>query len=75
MRSRGQMKRKSPLRLPRKVKAELADLQRRLLERFPNDISHLILYGSWARGEATADSDQKRRVVMELCYGRACRPE
>jgi len=68
MRSRGQMKRKSPLRLPRKVKAELADLQRRLLERFPNDISHLILYGSWARGEATADSrsEEARRDGIVL---------
>src|SRR3990172_5845839 len=55
--SRRKATRKPRPRLPRKVKAALDDFQRRLLELFPNEINQLILYGSYARGEATPDSD------------------
>ena len=50
-------RRKTAPRLPRKVKAALADFQHRLLELFPGEISQLILYGSYARGDATPNSD------------------
>ena len=57
--------RKSNPRLPRKVKAALGDFQRRLLELFPNEISQVMLYGSYARGEATPDSDVDVMVVVK----------
>ena len=50
-------KRKAAPRLPRRVRAALADFQRRALELFPADLLAIILYGSHARGEATPDSD------------------
>jgi len=56
---------KSAPRLPRKVRAALTDFQHRLLELFPGDISQLILYGSYARGEATPDSDVDVMVVVK----------
>jgi hypothetical protein len=59
-----ELNRKSTLRLPRKVEAILADFQRRLHELFPTEISQLILYGSYARGEATPDSDIDVMVVV-----------
>src|SRR3972149_1673920 len=63
--SRRKPKRKVAPRLPRKVKAALADFQRRLLELFPNEISQLILFGSYARGEAMPDSDVDVIVVVK----------
>ncbi len=63
--SRRKQKRTTPPRLPRKVKAALDDFQRRLLELFPNEINQLILYGSYARGEATPDSDVDVMVVVK----------
>jgi hypothetical protein len=62
---RQKLKRASELHLPRKVKAALADFQRRLLDLFPGEIVQLILYGSYARGEATADSDVDVMVVVD----------
>lgn len=59
-----ELNRKSSLHLPRKVEAILADFQRRLHELFPTGISQLILYGSYARGEATPDSDIDVMVVV-----------
>ncbi len=56
-------KRKTAPRPPRKVKSALADFQRRALELFPDDILAIILYGSYARGEATPDSDVDVMVV------------
>ncbi len=50
-------------RLPRKVQAALEEFQRRALELFPDDILQIILYGSYARGEATPDSDVDVMVV------------
>ena len=57
--------RKTAPRLPRKVKATLADFQRRVLELFPGEISQLILYGSYARGDAKPDSDVDVIVVVK----------
>jgi predicted nucleotidyltransferase len=56
--------RKSTPRLPRRVKAALADFQSRLFELFPGEISQLILYGSYSRGEAMPDSDVDVLVVV-----------
>ena len=50
-------------RLPRKTSQALANFQRRALALFPGEISQIILYGSYARGEATADSDADVMVV------------
>jgi hypothetical protein len=50
-------------RLPRPVLRTLDNFQRRALELFPNEISRIILYGSYARGEATPDSDVDVMVV------------
>ncbi len=52
-------------RLPRRVRAALADFQRRLLQLFPNDINQIILFGSYARGEAGPDSDVDVMVVVK----------
>lgn len=62
---RRKQKKTTQPRLPRKVKAALDDFQRRLLELFPNEISQLILYGSYARGDATPDSDVDVMVVVK----------
>jgi predicted nucleotidyltransferase len=51
--------------LPRRVQAALDDFQCRLLELFPGEISRLILYGSYARGEAAPDSDVDVAVVVK----------
>ena len=62
--SRRKLNRDSDLRLARQVRAALADFQRRLLELFPGEIAQLILYGSYARDEATPDSDVDVMVVV-----------
>ncbi len=46
------------------IKAALADFQGRVLELFADEISQLILFGSYARGEATPDSDVDVMVVV-----------
>jgi predicted nucleotidyltransferase len=51
------------LRLPRAVQQSLDDFQRRALALFPNEISQIILYGSYARGAAQSDSDVDVLVV------------
>lgn len=56
--------RKNTVCLPRRVKASLDDFQRRILSLFPGEISQIILYGSYARGEATPDSDVDVLVVV-----------
>jgi predicted nucleotidyltransferase len=50
--------------IPDKVEIALADFQHRLLKLFPDEINELILYGSYARGEATPDSDVDVMVVV-----------
>jgi predicted nucleotidyltransferase len=51
--------------LPGAVEAALDDFRRKLLELFPGEISQLILYGSYARGEAASDSDVDVLVVVK----------
>jgi len=50
-------------RLPRPVQCTLNEFQRRALALFPDEISQIILYGSYARGEAAPDSDVDVMVV------------
>lgn len=57
-------KRPSVTRLPRRVQTVLADFQRRVLGVFPSEISQLILFGSYARGEAARTSDIDVLVVV-----------
>ena len=57
--------RKTHPALPPEVTSALADFQRRLLALFPNEISQLILFGSYARGEAAPDSDVDVMVVVK----------
>jgi predicted nucleotidyltransferase len=52
-------------RLPGAVEAALDDFRCKLLELFPGEISQLILYGSYARGEAVSDSDVDVLVVVK----------
>lgn len=52
-------------RLPQRVRLALADFQQRVLEAFPDDIAQIILFGSYARGEATPDSDVDVLVVTQ----------
>jgi hypothetical protein len=52
-------------RLPRRVKISLDDFRRRVIRLFPGEISQIILYGSYARGEATRDSDVDILVVVK----------
>lgn len=53
------------MRLPPAVKSALGEFQRRALAMFPEDIHKIILYGSYARGEATPDSDVDVMVVVK----------
>ena len=62
--TRPRSKKRTAPRLPRKVKTALADFQRRLLNLFPDDILAIILYGSYARGQAAPDSDVDVLVVV-----------
>jgi hypothetical protein len=50
-------------RLPRPVQRSLNEFQRRALALFPAEISQIILYGSYARGDARPDSDVDVMVV------------
>lgn len=50
--------------LPERVREALAAFQRALLEAFPGQIRRIILYGSYARGEAAPDSDVDVMIVV-----------
>lgn len=50
---------------PELLRQTLADFQRRALELLPDEILQIVLYGSYARGEATGDSDVDVMVVMK----------
>lgn len=50
--------------LPRAAKRTLANFQNRALTMFPDAISKIILYGSYARGQATPESDLDVMVVV-----------
>ncbi|MBE3119728.1 MAG: nucleotidyltransferase domain-containing protein [Candidatus Atribacteria bacterium] len=60
LKPRGQ---KQHTRLPRPVQRTLNEFQRRALALFPGEISQIILYGSYASGEAEPDSDVDVMVV------------
>ena len=55
---------RTKIRLPRVVKTTLTSFQRRAVGMFPDAISRIILYGSYARGQATPDSDLDVLVVI-----------
>lgn len=51
-------------RLPRAAQQALSEFQRRVLELFPDDVLQIVLYGSYARGDAQSDSDVDVMVVV-----------
>jgi predicted nucleotidyltransferase len=51
-------------RLPPHVQAALAAFQRTLLDAYSGQIRRIILYGSYARGDAAPDSDVDVMVVV-----------
>ncbi len=55
---------KTTIRLPRTVKTTLSNFQNRALGIFPDAISQIVLYGSYARGQATPESDVDVLVVL-----------
>ena len=55
---------KAKIRLPRIVKTSLTNFQNRALGLFPDAISQIVLYGSYARGQATPESDLDVLVVL-----------
>ena len=55
---------KTKIRLPRAVKTTLSNFQNRALGLFPDAIGRIVLYGSYARGQATAESDLDVLVVL-----------
>lgn len=55
---------KTKVRLPRAVQTTLANFQNRALGLFPDTISRIVLYGSYARGQATPESDLDVLVVL-----------
>lgn len=55
---------KTMSRLPPATSAALTDFRRRLLELFPSQISRLILYGSYARGDFGSESDVDVLVIV-----------
>ena len=55
---------KTKIRLPRVVKTTLTNFQNRALSLFPDAISQIVLYGSYARGQATPESDVDVLVVF-----------
>ena len=50
--------------LPRAAQQALSEFQRRVLELFPDDVLQIVLYGSYARGDAQPDSDVDVMVVV-----------
>ena len=55
---------KTKIRLPHAVKTTLSNFQNRALGLFPDAIGRIVLYGSYARGQATAESDLDVLVVL-----------
>jgi predicted nucleotidyltransferase len=50
--------------LPERVREALTAFQQALLEALPGQIRRIILYGSYARGEAAPDSDVDVMIVV-----------
>lgn len=55
---------KTKIRLPRVVKTTLTNFQTRALGLYPDAIHRIVLYGSYARGKATPESDLDVLVVF-----------
>jgi Nucleotidyltransferase domain len=55
---------KTRIRLPRVAKTSLTNFRNRALVLFPDAISRIVLYGSYARGQATPESDLDVLVVL-----------
>ncbi len=62
--SRLERNQRSRHRLPRKVNTALVDFRQRILNLFPGQVSQIILYGSYASGQARPDSDVDVMVVV-----------
>ncbi len=60
--SAGRPRNRKP-RLPKRAQLALAEFQERTLKLFPEDILAIILYGSYARGDASSESDVDVMVV------------
>lgn len=63
-RSSNLLRRRMKVRLPRVAQTTLEHFQARVLEMFPDSISRIILYGSYAQGMAKPDSDLDVMVVL-----------
>jgi hypothetical protein len=50
--------------VPEEIAAALTDFQHLILDLFPGEIEQIILYGSYATGQATPDSDVDVMVVV-----------
>lgn len=61
---RPQRSAKTKIRLPRIVQTTLANFQNRALDLFPDAISRIVLYGSYARGDSNPESDVDVLVVL-----------
>ena len=55
---------RTKVRLPRVVKTTLTNFQNRAVGLFPDAISRIVLYGSYARGQAAPESDLDVLVVL-----------
>lgn len=55
---------KTKIRLPRAAKTTLANFQNLALGLYPDAISRIVLYGSYARGQASPESDLDVLVVL-----------
>lgn len=51
-------------KLPADISVALVDFQRQLLDLFPGEIEQIILYGSYATGQATSESDVDVMVLV-----------
>lgn len=47
------------------IEGIIRDIKERLIDVFGSDIKEVVLYGSFARGEATSDSDIDLAVIIE----------
>jgi predicted nucleotidyltransferase len=54
-----------PDHVPRRVRRALAEAKERLRATYGDRLRRVVLYGSYARGDATADSDVDLLVVLD----------
>ncbi len=50
--------------------ALLANLKQKLIERFGDNISDVILFGSRAKGDAPNDSDYDLLIILKINFGK-----